>query len=361
MTPQRKKNKLSRMSVKTPSIPPAPILSQAAAYADRAISMMRTLGVLPMPKNFAIFFAHASGQPVELFKDIEALKGRRERFSDEVLDKLYSKYIAEEQTRIMQDSATNARKIVAEIMESVSSFKGVTTSATADMVRDLKMLDEQSGEEVLRLLAKSLIESATAMQNSSVHMTEKLEGAQQEIALLKEDLARVVTEAERDFLTGIFNRKAFDRRMHDALQLATEKNLPLTLLMIDIDHFKRFNDSFGHLIGDEVLKIVARTLTDTLKGMDCVARFGGEEFAVLLPATPLAGGMVVAENIRKSIASRELKRKTTGENFGAIHISVGVATLRAGNDNVESLVKRADDALYRSKNEGRNRVTAEAS
>jgi diguanylate cyclase len=142
--------------------------------------------------------------------------------------------------------------------------------------------------------------------------------------------------------------------------VAKETQGELCLLMIDIDHFKKFNDRFGHLIGDEVLKTVAKTLINTLKGQDMVARFGGEEFVVILPTTKIEGAMIVAESIRSAIASKELKRKDTGESFGVITISMGVARFRHDSDTLPLLMKRADDALYESKKNGRNRVTRES-
>jgi diguanylate cyclase len=238
----------------------------------------------------------------------------------------------------MQDSAVNAKRLLAEIMQNVSAFNGETAAITQDVSKQLQGLDQGASEEVVRLMADTLLQGVQSMRSSGESMNAKLAGAQQEISALRESLARAMTEAERDFLTGAFNRKAFDRRINDAIHAARAEGTDLTLLMIDIDHFKRFNDSFGHLIGDEVLKIVAKTLIDTLKGMDCVARYGGEEFAVILPSTPLKGGMVVAEAIRKSIASKELKRKTTGENFGVITVSIGVAVLNAKTDTVSSFI-----------------------
>lgn len=348
-----------------PKIPtstaPVKAMSQAAIYGERAMAMMHSLRVLPTPQNYTIFFACAAGQPGALIKAIDKQIAEKVPFTEEFLEHLYNAYIAAPQALVMQETASNAKRLLSDIMQNVHTFTGETTAIGKEVAQQLQDLDEEMSEEVVRMLAHTLLQGAQSMQNSSESMTAKLAGAQQEIADLRENLARAMTEAERDFLTGAFNRKAFDKRLNDALHTAKAEEFELTLLMLDIDHFKHFNDNFGHLIGDEVLKIVAKTLIDTLKGMDCVARFGGEEFAVILPKTPITGGMVVAETIRKSIASKELKRKTTGENFGVVTVSIGVATFHAGQDSPATLIARADEALYVAKNAGRNRVMCEVS
>lgn len=334
--------------------------SQAAIYSKRALQMMQALGVHPTPKHYAVFYAVSAAQPTLLVKEVEQLIEQRQEFTDTLLDRLYNEYISEPQSRALQETATGARKILAEMIQSVATFSGSTQSVSQEVVHQIEEVgDEGMTEESLRFIAKLVVEGAATIKASSEAVTERLATAQAEIASLRENLTKATSESERDFLTGTFNRKAFDKRLLEAMEEASARDSEITLLMIDIDHFKNFNDSFGHLLGDEVLKIVSRALTDSVKGMDTVARYGGEEFAIVLPRTPLGGGMIVAENIRNMIASKDLKHKSSGTSYGQITVSIGVAAFRKDQDTPQSLLKRADAALYRSKAAGRNRVTQE--
>ena len=132
----------------------------------------------------------------------------------------------------------------------------------------------------------------------------------------------------------------------------------MALLLTDIDHFKAFNDTFGHLTGDQVLRLVAIAVKQNVKGQDIAARYGGEEFAVILPATTLRSALTVADQLRRAVMTKELMKRSTGEHLGRVTVSIGVAVLRKG-DTAQSLIERADNCLYAAKRCGRNRVMCE--
>nr|WP_243846400.1 GGDEF domain-containing protein [Rhizomicrobium palustre] len=192
--------------------------------------------------------------------------------------------------------------------------------------------------------AKSL---ETELQRSSAQVNE-----------LKNQLDTVRKESRLDPLTGLANRKAFDIELQAAIDDARETNTSVALMMCDIDHFKRFNDTWGHQTGDQVLRLVSGCLSENVKGRDTAARYGGEEFAVILRRTELTGAIKLASQIRSNVENKKLVKRSTGDILGTITISIGVAEL-GQNDTAEKLVQRADQCLYKAKNSGRNRVTAE--
>ena len=197
---------------------------------------------------------------------------------------------------------------------------------------------------------------ATLASNDRVRALEHLLSASMEmIQQLQQDLARTRTEAERDALTGLANRRGFDAGLRDALCSAAA---PVSLLILDIDHFKRFNDTHGHPLGDAVLRMVARTIQDQVRTCDLAARHGGEEFAVVLPGASLSVGMAVAEQIRELLEHRAITDRGTGKTVDGVTCSIGVAEYRPG-ETADTMIDRCDRALYRAKRGGRNKVAAE--
>jgi diguanylate cyclase len=242
----------------------------------------------------------------------------------------------------------------------INNFSDETQSYNKSVDSYLNSISAKFDDQNIKSVVKNLIQSTMTLKESGKKLSQKLEESTNEIATLKKDLEQVTVESQRDFLTGAFNRKTFEKYADEQLAAAKQVGGAVCLLMIDIDHFKRFNDRYGHLIGDEVLKTVAKTLINSLKGQDMVARFGGEEFVVILPQTPIEGAKKIAEMVRTTIATKELKRKDTGESYGAITVSMGISLFKPEVDNLLTMIKRADEALYESKKNGRNRVTVEA-
>jgi diguanylate cyclase len=159
-----------------------------------------------------------------------------------------------------------------------------------------------------------------------------------------------------DALTNIANRKAFDEALTRDCHDAEAGGQPLTLAVVDIDHFKKFNDTWGHQTGDQVLRYVASVLARFCKAPRLAARYGGEEFAMIFPGEQAAQVAAGLEAVRAEIGSRSLKRRSTNEDLGAVTVSMGVAERQRG-ETTAALIERADGALYASKHAGRNLVT----
>lgn len=165
--------------------------------------------------------------------------------------------------------------------------------------------------------------------------------------------------AYSDVLTGLNNRRWLEEMMLRLKGRGLEELLPVSVLMLDVDHFKRFNDTFGHKAGDLVLQMVARTMRRRLRPSDMVARFGGEEFLILLPHTAPTEARAVAERLRIGIVQTRISAEQGGVDLPPVTVSIGIAFWQKG-DTLESLVEAADKALYRAKGEGRNRVEMRA-
>ncbi|ELX13392.1 response regulator/GGDEF domain-containing protein [Janthinobacterium sp. HH01] len=164
--------------------------------------------------------------------------------------------------------------------------------------------------------------------------------------------------AALDGLTGIANRRRFDDTMRIEWQRGQRDRKPLTLLLCDVDFFKMYNDSFGHLAGDLCLKKVAAVLTEHLKRpADLAARYGGEEFAIILPETPLTGALIVAESCRRHLEQLAIENPQADTEFSTVTMSIGVASVvPSASSSVDQLIQQADQALYAAKRGGRNRV-----
>lgn len=334
----------------------------ANKLALEALAKMAAEKIPPTPRNFSIWFAYYSHVHPELSRAIDIISMGDKTPRQEQLEQIYETYLHEkaaEETAVskvsgrLQDNLSRVQTMIKEVGTQTSQFSTSLGDATDRLgAADVNSADIQAIVEQLAADAR-----ATLAQNELLQ--QRLAESSQELSDLKQDLASVREESMTDALTGIANRKAFDMRLLQAAAEATEENHPLCLLIVDIDFFKKFNDSYGHQAGDQIIRLVAQTFKKGLKGQDTAARYGGEEFGLILPNTAMDNAIRVAEILRRTVEHKEVVNRSNHEKLGQITISVGLAQYRQG-ESLESFIERADSALYRAKQNGRNRVEVEA-
>jgi diguanylate cyclase len=332
---------------------------RVAKLSEAALKTMVSHGVPPTPHNYSVWFTYVSGLESELSREIDARVAAQEPFTDQVSNELYERFCdMSRHLGMLQQTSADLDHAVERVVTVIATATGDTESFNKRLDNFSHELDGgMSAERVRTIVANLLVETQEVTEKSRT-LEERLSRAAGEVAELRQNLEVVRREALTDPLTGIPNRKLFESRLREAARNAVETSEPLALLMLDIDHFKRFNDTYGHQLGDQVLRLVAKTLADGVKGRDTPARFGGEEFVIVLPQTRLENAVTLAEQIRRTMARHKVVRKGTGEEYGVIALSVGASAYRPGEDLAE-LIRRADAALYHAKHTGRNRVVAE--
>jgi diguanylate cyclase len=330
------------------------------AFAEVALSQIKTLRHSANPRNYEIWYVYATGYNTQLNEIINGTLSRNGKLSQADLDQLYESYLAHLKTSDRIDKV--GARVVGEIddlMTMITDALGRTASYDASLAGADRMLASANSREQLVDIIEALAHSTKQMRETNRVLEERLSLSKDEISGLQHSLEAIRAESLTDPLTGLGNRKYFDRMIETTVQTGLATDQPLSLLMFDIDHFKSFNDSYGHLTGDQVLRLVGMTLKHAIKGQDIAARYGGEEFAVVLPNTSLRQALTVADQIRRAVTAKELKKKSTGEILGRVTISVGVSMLRAGDDT-DALIERADACLYAAKRGGRNKVVCES-
>jgi diguanylate cyclase len=313
----------------------------------------------PTPENYQVWYEYCVGSNAGLVHEINEITKRCQPFTDTVNDALYSKYFGRErEERLSAEIQRKTQKILKDILEEVLNTNNETAQYGKKLQGYSRKLNAAREIREMQQIIKDLLEETGKMEQASSSLQKKLEEATDEAQKLRQKLEKKEREALLDVLTGLHNRKAFGRTLQELHDAYKEKGTIFSLIMLDIDFFKKFNDTYGHKIGDEVLHIVGTTLKECIKGKDLAARYGGEEFAVLLPATTLANALTVAEQIRHEFAGKTLKLKKTGEKIGNINCSLGISQIQA-HDSTDTVVERADQALYLAKHSGRNNTKTE--
>jgi diguanylate cyclase len=329
------------------------------ALAKTAFALMSECGVAPTPDNFELFYHYANGGDPQIASLMGEMLSKRIPFTQQVLDHLRSQCLTSAKERQAVDAmGEGMAHVLANVIERIGDA-GRDAKAYGQTLSDAHgEFDAEQSPETMRRVIDGLHAATRAMEQRTRALESELQRSSHEISDLKTKLDDVRRESLIDPLTGVSNRKAFDIELEAACVQSAETEEPVSLLMCDIDHFKQFNDTWGHQTGDQVLRLVANCLSENVKGRDTAARYGGEEFAVILRNTELAHALTLADQIRANVESKKLVKKSTGDILGRMTISIGVAQL-TGAEQTGDFVQRADACLYAAKRNGRNLVLGE--
>ena len=337
-----------------------PMNGRARMIAETAWDFMRAREIIATPRNYELCYTYGSEDAPALTERLNDLMRDQVVLTQALLDDLHREFVkTPADIDTIQEGASELRQLATDLVDRVRddrTYVDALSRAVGGVTAGIR--PDATFEDVRR--------AAATLGNASVEASERFQAMEKllsasvnRITDLKKCLARAEAEATTDALTGIANRRLFNSQIEREALRAASTGRPVSLLMLDIDRFKRFNDTYGHSLGDHVLRLVARLLKENVKGRDTAARFGGEEFAIILPGADLAGARSVAEQIRGVLEQRPIVNRSSGQRFGVVTCSIGVAQYRAG-EPVHAWINRADKALYRAKEAGRNTVAVDA-
>jgi len=329
------------------------------AQAHQAMYLMVERRCPATPQNYELWYNYASGHNLTLMAEVDQAMGDGQTLPQSAADKIYEENLSpamgSEKVNEISSQMSGQMQNVLTLLE---SLQGNTSTYGESLGTASEELDGNSDPTALKVIVDRMLTATQGMEQSNQDLEQQLQSSRDQISNLNESLEKARKESRHDQLTGIANRKAFDEMIKSMSATAIEEEQELCLLMGDIDFFKKFNDTYGHQTGDQVLRLVATCLSSVLKGQDFAARYGGEEFIVLLPDTNLQAAHTVGNHIRKTVMSKKLVKKSTGESLGTVTMSFGAAMFRPG-ESIDTWIHRADACLYAAKNAGRNQVKCE--
>jgi diguanylate cyclase len=327
---------------------------EASALLRLAVSLLAGHRIPPSPLNYRVGYDYVAGRDETLIQALNELVENPEQLSRKNLWALYRKFYVQDE-RALNMMRQEFRRIVLNAKGEFERSGGHLSHYATTLGRFAEILDPAMPAELMETEVQKVIDYTAAAEKAQRHLESHLNTLISEVELLRQELFQIKEESLTDCLTGIPNRKAFEAALAQIIYASREQKAKFCVLLADIDYFKQFNDTHGHLVGDKVLRFVASTLKRCLKGRDTAARYGGEEFAIILPETDLSGGAVVAEQIRAAVSGGQLVDKENETTYGKITVSIGVAEFYR-SDLPNTLIQRADRGLYIAKERGRDRV-----
>jgi len=334
-------------------------VEKAGDYAKQAIELMNSHDVPAAPPNYAVWYSYVSERFPDLKSELDQIIKGEQSFDGSRNAALYETFIGHDrESALIQQTGDLVNAQVQELLRALGDASG-DISGFGDAVKSsLKTFTEDKTTGGIETFVQSMILETRRIQETNTELQEQLNLSAEKISALQQNLEKAEEESYTDALTGIANRKKLDATLVTAMAEAEKSGSSLCFAVGDIDKFKLFNDTYGHTVGDQVLKLVARALHDNVKGNDLAARYGGEEFALVLPNTNMENAFSLLETIRKAIGSRRIRNTKKGVDFGSVTLSLGLAKYQPG-EAASTLIERADIALYSAKAGGRNCTVCE--
>ncbi|MEQ1490298.1 MAG: GGDEF domain-containing protein [Terricaulis sp.] len=331
-----------------------------ANVALETLDLMRLHGVPPTSANYEVWLSYRLNRNQALREAIDSRIGSGMTFTSEDNAQLHEQHFtglgASAQILL-------AGEKIARDLGQVVSFLKDAENKSGDYGRTLENaatdLNRSMAPDQIRQVVASLAAATLDMANHNQTLNEQLKKSTSEIDTLRTSLESVRMESLTDSLTGLANRRMFDETLRMRIEEAKAQRTELSLLLCDIDFFKRFNDTWGHHTGDQILRFLASALQAHARPDFLVARYGGEEFAVIMPRMTARVAQQTAEALREAIQAKRLRRRSTNEDLGQVTVSIGIARLQSG-DTPAGLIERADACLYASKRNGRNQTTTDS-
>lgn len=326
---------------------------------ETAIGYLKYNETPAIPRYYELWFTYAIGHNKQLSKAVKKILLEKSKLSVEDTENLYDTFLSAK--KIKERVGEVGAQITTELKDVMTLIEDISNS-TGTYGESLKVVGSQitgiDSKDQLKELVSALANATVKMAEKTVSQEKKLQESYEQIHELNHVLEEIRVESMTDQLTELANRKKFDEFLAQTMADTNITEKKLCLMIIDIDHFKKFNDSYGHQTGDQVLCLVAKTIESCVKKEHLAARYGGEEFAVILPDSDLEEAAELAEQMRVAVMDKELYQRSTNESLGSITISVGISQYAAG-ETKEAFIERADKCLYGAKNSGRNNVKSE--
>ncbi|MCU7936948.1 MAG: GGDEF domain-containing protein [Candidatus Thiodiazotropha sp. (ex Dulcina madagascariensis)] len=329
---------------------------QAGELFRLAVSFLAKHKLVADPINYGLAYHYVTGEDSALNRRLDELLENRDGWSQETVEKLFRQCICYCSEAVLKDLREELLDIVAHTLGTMIDLTGKASVSNERIERHINTLAESAKIEDVMMAVSAIIAETRSLVTDTNQFETQLLSSTEEVERLRVELSYARQEAKLDPLTGVLNRRGFDQTLETMIEEARQRHRAnFCLMLIDVDNFKDVNDNHGHLLGDKVLRALAELLNRHTKGKDACARYGGDEFAILLADIGSSNAINLAENLRLIIRKIVLKRPNSGSVVGGISASIGVAAYRLG-ESCDDFLQRCDKALYRAKSLGRDRV-----